>query len=131
LYISLHADPSRCYPGQGFANEIGIGKGKGYNVPIPLPIGTTDREYLDKLESAKAEITTYKPEFIIISAGFDSYRGDPVGMLGLSRKCFGEIGKFVKGIAEKHTNGKLVSVLEGGYSEELPGCVHEYLRVWI
>jgi acetoin utilization deacetylase AcuC-like enzyme len=116
LYISLHEDP-RGFPGTGFIDELGEGEGLGYNVNIPLPFKTGDKIYLRVVREIVAPIINqYKPQFMLVSAGFDGHRTDPVGCLNLSAQCYQEIYETVLRLAVENCNGKLLSVLEGGYS---------------
>jgi len=121
LYISLHEDPSS-FPGTGFIDEIGEGKGLGYNVNIPLPFGTSDRIYLKVMREIVEPIACqYKPEFILVSAGFDGHYTDPVGELALSASCIQQTHGIIANLASKLCRGRLMSVLEGGYSLKFVG----------
>jgi acetoin utilization deacetylase AcuC-like enzyme len=121
LYISLHEDP-RGFPGTGFTDEIGEDKGLGYNVNIPLPFGTDDQTYLRAIKEIVIPITCeYKPQFMLVSAGFDGYYADPVGKLSLSASCYSQIYQYVVNLASQVCAGKLVSVLEGGYNPKVIG----------
>ena len=110
-YISLHQYPF--YPGiSGSAENKGL-----YNncLNIPLPAGTESREYFDAFEHALKKIKEFKPDYILTSAGFDSYLGDPIGQFNLQTKDFYEITKRILVYAKKYCNGKIGSILEGGY----------------
>jgi acetoin utilization deacetylase AcuC-like enzyme len=110
-YISLHQYPF--YPG-----VAGSEKNKGlYNncLNIPLPAGTGSREYLDAFEHALKKIKEFKPNYILTSAGFDSFFQDPIGQFNLHSKDFYEITKRILNYAKKYCNGKIGSILEGGY----------------
>lgn len=121
LYISLHEDPSS-FPGTGFMDEIGEGEGLGYNVNIPLSFGTGDRVYLKAVQEIVAPIARlYKPEFLLVSAGFDSHYSDPVGNLSLSATCYQQICNVIMDLVSKTCAGKLVAVLEGGYNPSIVG----------
>ncbi|MDH7476874.1 MAG: histone deacetylase [Candidatus Bathyarchaeota archaeon] len=123
LYISLHQDPL-LFPGTGFIDEIGEGKGLGFNVNIPLPFWTGDRIYLKALrEIAEPIIREYKPQFMLVSAGLDGHYTDPVGNLSLSIHCYQEIFETIVNLALETCHGKLVSVLEGGYSRKFVGKI--------
>jgi len=116
LYISLHEDP-RVFPRNGFISEVGEGHGLGFNVNIPLPYETTDEIYMKAMnEVVKPIIRQYKPEFALVSAGFDGHYTDPVGNLSLSTRCYQEVYNTIVDLASGLCKGKLVSVLEGGYS---------------
>jgi acetoin utilization deacetylase AcuC-like enzyme len=121
LYISLHEDPSS-FPGTGFVDEIGEGEGLGCTVNIPFPFGTGDRIYLKAMnEIVKPIIRQYKPEFILVSAGFDGHYADPVANLSLSAPCIQQIHEMTARLATEVCQGRLVSVLEGGYSLKYVG----------
>lgn len=123
LYISLHQDP-RIFPGTGFIDEIGEGKGLGYNVNIPLPFQTSDCVYLKAIkEIATPIIQQYKPQFLLVSAGLDGHYADPVASLSLSMFAYQKIYKTIVDLASKVCRGRLVSVLEGGYSLKFVGKI--------
>ena len=116
LYVSLHEDPIE-FPLTGFAYEVGEGEGLGYTVNIPLHYGTGDRIYLKAFnEIAATIINQYKPQFILVSTGFDTHYTDPIGNLSLSAFSYAKIFDAVLESASKFCQGKLVAVLEGGYS---------------
>ncbi len=111
LFISTHQYPF--YPGSGSDKE----KGKFNNIQnIPLPAGTNSEEYLNALEFGLKKLKTFKPEFILISAGFDSHKDDPLAQFELNSKDFYEITKRILKISNQFCGGKVVSILEGGYN---------------
>jgi len=121
LYISLHEDPCE-FPLTGFVDEVGENEGLGYTVNIPLPFGTSDSIYLRAFkEVAVPIITKYKPQFILVSTGFDNYHNDPVGELSLSVYSHIKIFDAVLDLASKFCQDKLVAVLEGGYNLRVLG----------
>ena len=121
LYISLHEDPTD-FPGTGFTKEVGKGEGLGYNVNIPLPYGTSDQTYLRAVKEIVTPIVCeYKPEFMLVSAGFDSHYKDPVGNLSLSALCIDQIYETIMNLASRIHGKKLVCVLEGGYNPKSIG----------
>jgi acetoin utilization deacetylase AcuC-like enzyme len=123
LYISLHQDPTD-FPGTGFVDEVGEGKGLGYTVNIPFPFRIDDQIYLEAFNQIVVPIfQQYKPQFIIVSTGFDSHYSDPVANLSLS--ALGYVETFVKvlELASKFCMGRLVAVLEGGYSRSFLGMI--------
>lgn len=123
LYISLHQDP-RDFPGTGFTDEIGEGEGLGYNVNIPLPFRTNDQIYLKAInEVVKPIIRQYKPQFMLVSAGLDGHYMDPVASLSLSALCYQEVYETIVNLASEICEGKLVLVLEGGYSLNFVGKI--------
>jgi len=116
LYISLHHDP-RGFPGTGFVDETGKGKGLGYNVNIPFPFRIDDQIYLEAVDQIVIPIASqFKPQFILVSAGFDGHYTDPVGGLSLSASGYLETFRKTLDLASRFCEGKLVTVLEGGYS---------------
>ena len=110
LYISTHQYPY--YPGSGTNDE----KGKHNNIlNIPLPAGTTSEEYLNAHEFVLKKIKEFKPEFILLSAGFDAHKDDPLAQLQLESKDFYSITKRTLELSKQYCDGKVVSILEGGY----------------
>ncbi|MDC1280091.1 histone deacetylase family protein [Pelagibacteraceae bacterium] len=110
LYISTHQFPY--YPGSGTEKE----KGKYNNIfNIPLPAGTTSEEYLNAYEFVLKKIEEFKPEFILLSAGFDAHKDDPLAQFQLESKDFYTITKRTLELSNLFCNGKVVSILEGGY----------------
>jgi acetoin utilization deacetylase AcuC-like enzyme len=120
FYFSTHQYPY--YPGTGSADERGTGKAEGTTLNIPLPMGTPAREHRQAFADALHEIERqFPPDLVIISAGFDSRRGDPLGGLMLEDSDFYEMTKDVLRIAEKHASGRVIGLLEGGYNLDLLG----------
>jgi len=116
LYISLHED-SRGFPGTGFVDEIGEGEGQGYTVNVPLPFRITDAIYCRAFDEIAAPISSqFKPQLILVSAGFDGHYTDPVGSLSLSMKGYEEVFTKISTLAAQLCDGRLVVTLEGGYS---------------
>ena len=110
LYISTHQYPY--YPGTGDEKE----KGKYSNIfNIPLPAGTTSEEYLNAYEFVLKRIKEFKPEFILLSAGFDAHKDDPLAQFELTSKDFYNLTKRTLNLAKLYCKGKVVSILEGGY----------------
>ncbi|MDA7695131.1 histone deacetylase family protein [Candidatus Pelagibacter sp.] len=110
LYISTHQYPY--YPGSGTNDE----KGKHNNIlNIPLPAGTTSEEYLNAYDFVLKKIKEFKPEFILLSAGFDAHKDDPLAQLQLESKDFYNITKRTLELSKQYCDGKVVSILEGGY----------------
>ena len=116
LYISLHEDPTS-FPGTGFMNETGKNEGQGYTVNIPLPFQTTDKPYLSAINEIVTPIAhEYKPQFILVSAGFDTHYSDPVGNLALSATAIQKIHQHIMRLANQLCHGRLAMTLEGGYN---------------
>lgn len=121
LYISLHEDSSG-FPGTGFLDEIGEDNGVGYTVNVPLPFKTDDVHYHRAFDEIAQPIAQqYKPQFILVSAGFDGHYTDPIGDLALSIKGYDDIFRKIVEMATHLCAGKLVISLEGGYSLNLLG----------
>jgi acetoin utilization deacetylase AcuC-like enzyme len=120
-YISIHQHP--LYPGTGMAHERGVGEGEGVNLNFPCPAGYGDVEYLDIFEKQIApEVRRFKPDFILVSAGFDAHHRDPLASMEVTEAGFGTMTEIVKGLADECCQGRLVSVLEGGYDLEALAC---------
>lgn len=117
LYFSTHQYPY--YPGTGSVNEIGVQNGFGYTINVPIHPGMGDKEYIKIFfEILKPVIEQYKPELILVSAGFDTYLGDPLGGMSVTSKGFAQMTRFLKEMADSYCSGKLVLILEGGYNLE-------------
>ena len=111
LYLSTHQYPF--YPGSGTESE----KGKFNNIfNIPLPAGTNSEEYLNAYEFVLKKLKNFKPDFVLISAGFDAHKDDPLAQLQLKSEDYYKITKRTMNIAKECCNGKIVSILEGGYN---------------
>lgn len=116
LFISLHEDPS-VFPGTGFIWEVGVGDGEGYTINIPLPYGTSDPSYWKALKKIVFPVTEqYRPQIILVSAGFDGYYRDAVSELMLSAQIYPSIFQAILNTARRICNGKIVIILEGGYN---------------
>jgi len=123
LYVSLHHDP-KGFPGTGFADEVGDDKGIGYTVNIPLPFHIDDQVYLEAVNQIVLPIVRqYKPQFMLVSAGFDGHYTDPIGELSLSAFCYMETFEKILALASHVCDGKIVAVLEGGYSQDFLGTI--------
>jgi acetoin utilization deacetylase AcuC-like enzyme len=129
LYISTHQYPF--YPGTGAASETGLGRGEGATVNCPMPAGATDQDYERAfLERILPKIDAFRPEAIILSAGFDAHVYDPLAQICLSTEFFGWMSARMVEKADQHAGGRLISLLEGGYNlEVLPYCIGEHLAV--
>jgi acetoin utilization deacetylase AcuC-like enzyme len=115
LYASTHQFPH--YPGTGYWDEVGEGKGEGFTVNIPLRAGKNDVDYIYIFKKILSPIAkSYKPEFILISAGFDIYHGDPLGGMRVTKEGFGTLTKVLKSLAQELCQGRILFTLEGGYN---------------
>jgi acetoin utilization deacetylase AcuC-like enzyme len=120
FYFSTHQYPY--YPGTGSTGERGAHKGEGFTLNVPLPAGTPAHDHRQAFHDALHEIAgKFPPDLVVVSAGFDSRRGDPLGGLMLDDSDFSEMTKDVLRIAEKHGAGRVVGLLEGGYNLDLLG----------
>ncbi|MBI2619278.1 MAG: histone deacetylase [Ignavibacteriales bacterium] len=114
LYVSLHQYPF--YPGTGAADETGTGKGRGFTLNCPMKAGSGEKEYLDSFQEAIIPaIEKFRPELIILSAGFDAHRDDPLAGINLTEESFAAMTALVTNAAREYSEGRIVSVLEGGY----------------
>ncbi len=115
LFFSTHQYPH--YPGTGRGTERGKGAGEGFTINVPMEAGEGDEEYhaifLKALVPAADE---FKPEFVIISAGFDAHKDDPLASMGLTEDGYRDLTHIVAGIAKHHAEGRILSSLEGGYN---------------
>jgi acetoin utilization deacetylase AcuC-like enzyme len=128
LYLSTHR-AAPFYPGTGRADETGEGPGRGMTINLPVmgPPFTGVTETF--LEETRRALTRFAPDMILVSAGFDGYTHDPVAGMGMEPEDFERIGAELRELAESLCQGRLVSVLEGGYSMEgLPRCIESYAR---
>lgn len=131
LYISTHEDPDFCYPGTGRKNEKGRGAGLGYTLNFPFPPNSGDADYLAVLErEILPALKDFRPDFLLISAGFDAHEDDPLAHIRLTRAGYRRLGAALVNFAQESCQGRLISVLEGGYNLEiLAGCVEDHLRL--
>ncbi len=113
LFISLHQVP--LYPGTGLISEKNC-------LNFPLPPGTGEEEYLNTLEKAIKEIQKFNPDIIAVSAGFDTYKKDPLTNMNLEKTSYKKIGELISGLGVPR-----FAVLEGGYSPDLPECIYNFI----
>ncbi len=114
LYFSTHQFPH--YPGTGYWDETGRGAGEGFTVNVPLSSGKGDEDYLFIYKNILSPISnSYKPEFILASAGFDIYKNDPLGGMRVSESGFGAMTSTLISLAHNTCQDRLVFTLEGGY----------------
>ncbi len=114
LFFSTHQFPY--YPGTGGATETGEGSGKGYTINVPFSGGQGDEEYREVFEKVLVPAAdVFQPEFIIISAGFDAHRDDPLASMDLTEDGYSELTSIVTSIAKNFSGGRVLACLEGGY----------------
>ena len=115
FFFSTHQSP--WYPGTGPASETGYGAGQGTTMNRPFPAGSGRAQIVTAFsEDLRRSSDAFKPDLVLISAGFDSRAGDPLGGFTLSDADFADLTRLMLDIAGEHANGRLVSVLEGGYN---------------
>ena len=127
LYISTHQYPF--YPGTGSSNEKG---GSNNILNVPLEAGTSSNIYFNSFEHVLKKLKDFKPEFILLSSGFDAHTQDPLAQVNLKSKDFYEITKRIVSVANNICNGKIVSILEGGYDlNALRESAYEHVKALI
>jgi acetoin utilization deacetylase AcuC-like enzyme len=129
FFFSLHQWP--LYPGTGSAEERGRGAGAGTTLNRPLPPGAGDEAFLGALTDVLVPAAeAFRPEFVLVSAGFDAHRADPLAQLEVSTEAFGTATRVLRDLADRTAGGRVVSTLEGGYDlDALAASVVEHLRV--
>jgi acetoin utilization deacetylase AcuC-like enzyme len=127
-FVSLHRWPF--YPGTGGPDEHGSGRGLGFTKNVPLRIGISREHYISAFRYALEGMADHaRPELVLISAGFDAHRADPIGSLGLEVEDFETLTREVLDVASVHAGGRVVSLLEGGYNVPiLARCVATHLE---
>lgn len=126
-FLSIHRSPF--YPGTGDADEIGEGLGLGTTLNIPITMGTTRKDYQHQFRRGLEQLAhKMQPELILVSAGFDAHRLDPIGSLGLETEDYNWLTQDLIDVANVYAQGRIVTVLEGGYNlDVLPSCVAQHL----
>lgn len=120
FYCSIHENPAVCYPGTGFQNETGIGEGAGYTLNVPMRSFSGDDEYLQVLEETFIPAwREFEPEFVLISAGYDAHRDDPLARINITESSYKAYVDALCQLAGEFASGKLVTFLEGGYNLEV------------
>lgn len=115
LFFSTHQYPH--YPGTGRGTEGGEGSGEGFTINVPMEAGEGDEEYhAIFLKALVPAADKFKPEFVIISAGFDAHKDDPLASMGLTEAGYTDLTHIVAGIAKRYAKGRILSSLEGGYN---------------
>jgi acetoin utilization deacetylase AcuC-like enzyme len=129
LFCSLHEHPRFLYPGTGYSTERGSGPGEGTTLNIPMMPGARDQDY----ETAFAEhveplFAEFKPQFILVSIGFDAHRADPIAHIDLTDDGYEMLTRRAVRLADQLCDGRLVSMLEGGYNLDAVGrCAVRHL----
>ena len=116
LFISIHEDPHTLYPYSGYKWEIGAGAGRGATLNLPMREGADDEDYLKVIaERVAPRLQSFRPQLLMISAGFDGHCDDPLADMNLTEKGFGAMTRMLAEVADECCGGRIVSVLEGGY----------------
>jgi acetoin utilization deacetylase AcuC-like enzyme len=128
-YLSVHRYPF--YPGTGAADEEGTGRGRGTTVNVPLPADAGDAAYAGGFAAALERLAErFRPEVVLVSAGFDAHAADPVGGMRVSTEGFSWMSRALEDVADTFAGGRIVSLLEGGYHPEATAAaVVEHVRV--
>jgi acetoin utilization deacetylase AcuC-like enzyme len=130
FFASVHRYPF--YPGTGSAEEAGEGAGKGFNFNIPLDGGAHDDDFLRAVDAMLKKFEKFAPEFLLVSAGFDAHKLDPLGGMEMTTEGYGRIMQELVDFASATCKGKLVAVLEGGYNlQALRESVETQLEVMV
>jgi acetoin utilization deacetylase AcuC-like enzyme len=130
LVFDVHQDG--LFPaGTGGLEEQGEGDGRGFNVNCPLPPGMNDGDYALLFDAVLVPLAeSFAPQLVLVSAGFDAHRDDPLGGMQLTERGFARLCGIVRGIASRHAGGRLALILEGGYDlGALSRSVHACLEV--
>ncbi len=130
-FCSMHQHPRTLYPGTGYAEERGEGEGTGYTQNVPMLPFSTDQDYLSVFDQMiLPRFREYAPQMILVSAGFDAHRDDPLAMINLTQAGFDGLATRMKALADETCKGKIVSVLEGGYNyQRLSECVASHTSI--
>ncbi len=130
LFASTHQMPA--YPGTGDAHRVGVGAGRGTTVNVPLAPGDGDRELLAAIDGTIApQIRAFRPDVLLISAGFDALDGDPLGGMTVSVGGFGAVGERLWALGQEVCGGRICATLEGGYAiDRLGSAVVAFLEAW-
>lgn len=128
LYASIHQYPF--YPGSGGDQETGHAAGRGTTLNCPVPAGTTDQDYEQLFrQRILPAIANFQPDILLVSAGFDAHRSDPLAGVSLSTEFYGWMTQRIMETADHHAGGRLLSLLEGGYDlQALPHCIAAHLK---
>jgi acetoin utilization deacetylase AcuC-like enzyme len=117
LFISLHQHPATLYPGSGHDWEIGVGPGRGFTINLPFQPGADDAEYLRVIDHRVVPgLSEFHPELLMVSAGFDAHREDPLAQIQLTEDGFDLMTHHLAAVADHCCGGRVVSLLEGGYN---------------
>lgn len=129
LYLSMHQYPF--YPGTGSVTETGVGPGEGYTINVPLEMGATDDDYrLVSHHIVEPVLRRFRPDVVLVSAGFDAHERDPLGSMRLTTEAFAAMTADLRRVADECCQGRLVAVVEGGYDLQALGeCTWAVVQV--
>ena len=129
LFFSTHQYPF--YPGTGGGSEQGLGAGIGSTINVPMKAGSGDEEYIEVFKSRLIPAAReFEPDAILISAGFDAHRNDPLAGMRLTEEGYAQLSRIVKGIADDYAGGRIISCLEGGYHlESISSSIYRHIQV--
>ncbi len=130
LFVSSHRYP--LYPGTGWFDEVGRGQGAGYTVNLPMPALLGDEDFLFLYRTVVEPIVDqFQPQLILVSAGFDTWKDDPLGMMKMTRQGYDQLFSLFRSWADRHCGGRIVAALEGGYDPAgVVQGVRACLRAW-
>lgn len=131
FYYSIHQHPSFAYPGTGREFEYGAGSGHGYTKNNPVLPGQGDDEYKRLItENLLIDFDRFRPEVILVSAGFDAHADDDMSDMNLTTQCYSWMMEKIMELADRYAGGRLISVLEGGYSlKRLPELAKNHVKI--
>ncbi len=131
FFYSIHEHPSFAYPGTGREFERGSGPGLGFTMNSPVLPGQGDKEYKEILNrDLLPAFEKFRPEVILVSAGFDAHVDDDMSDINLSTECFSWIMEHIIGMADSYSGGRIISILEGGYAvNRLPELIENHLEI--
>ncbi|MGD8450613.1 MAG: histone deacetylase [Phycisphaerae bacterium] len=131
LVISVHGHPTYLYPGTGYENEVGVDRGRGYTINIPMLPGARDEDFQAAFrQRIVPAVGRFAPQFVLLSVGYDAHVDDPIGNLSLSDEIFGWMTEVALELADRHAEGRVLSILEGGYNlDVLRRCIVEHVRL--
>lgn len=130
FYASVHQWPH--FPGTGTTDEVGGGKGRGATFNIPYPHGAGDAEYMEAMERFMDATDNFRPDVILVSAGFDAHYQDPLAGHSVTEDGFARMGAMLRDLAAHHTDGRIAAFLEGGYNLDALGrSVVAFLEEWV
>lgn len=131
FYYSIHEHPSFSFPGTGREFEVGMEEGHGFTLNSPVLPGEGDETYKELMRrDLFPAFASFKPEVILVSAGFDAHRDDDMSNINLSTEGFSWIMRSLVELAETYANGRLISILEGGYAlTRLPELINNHVEI--